>query len=298
MIYKAFGAYLSSDTLLSQIPCVENDCAASDISVTAGDLTAFHERLPENVHCLFRKNEFYFEMPGVGRFLQLNGSRIIYDPDKRASNELLSAYILGPCIGAILHQRQLYPFHGSCVSNQNRSIMICGDSGAGKSTLAAKFIQNGWKLLTDDIAVVDIKDNMAMAYPSYPSQKLWQDSLDLYGGKGSIHSLYAREKGIKFGVSVAEDFCDTPSQLTLIIYLSAEDRPCSISETNDIQKIKCLMDNIYNAFMILPDEKGICFKRCTEIAARVPMVHLIRENGIQSADKLFDMIVSYKGENL
>lgn len=294
--YKAFGLILASDTEIAQLRPVGSGLPA-DVTIAKGDLTYYSENLPQDIHCLFRTGVLYFEMPGVGDFLIENGSKIIYSPAQDVSMELLSAYFMGPCMGGVLHQRGVHPLHCSCVADDRHVVMICGDSGAGKSTLASEFLKNGWKLMTDDVAAVSDVQSAPIVHPSYPSQKLWQDSLDRYEHEeSSIHSLYGRTEGVKYGVDVSKLFLEEARPLSLIVRLVPEDGACSIRPITGMAKVDQLMKNTYNAFMVLPEDRQKFFQRCVTLSSKVPMLLATRETRGHSAAKLVEMITSYLEE--
>ena len=45
--------------------------------------------------------------------------------------------------------------HGAVVERGGAALVILGDSGAGKSTLCAGLVADGWRLLTDELALID-----------------------------------------------------------------------------------------------------------------------------------------------
>ena len=50
--------------------------------------------------------------------------------------------------------------------------VIQGTSGSGKSTFTTKLLENGFRLMTDDVAIVDISsEGDIMVYPAFPQQK-------------------------------------------------------------------------------------------------------------------------------
>ena len=62
---------------------------------------------------------------------------------------------------------------------KNHKCIICaGPSGSGKSTLAYSLINNGWKLITDDL--VAINDDLHVL-PGIKRIKLWEDTMNYYG---------------------------------------------------------------------------------------------------------------------
>jgi len=163
MRYKAFGLILESEILLAQAsdPAMPEDMSsAADVSVYLSDLSAEFEgavggearvRITNSMrHC--------FDVPSVGRFRITDGKRIDVHLCEGVPDSLPALYILGSCMGCIFQQRGMFAMHGSCVCKGDMAVLISGNSGAGKSTLAARFIRHGWKLMTDDVAVIR-KDN-------------------------------------------------------------------------------------------------------------------------------------------
>jgi len=60
------------------------------------------------------------------------------------------------CVHRHLH-RQLI-IHAAVVERHGRAIILSGAPGAGKSTLCAALVNRGWRLLSDELALVSLKD--------------------------------------------------------------------------------------------------------------------------------------------
>lgn len=59
--------------------------------------------------------------------------------------------------------RQLYSsliLHAAVLERDGRAVVIMGDSGAGKSTLCAALTLSGWRLLTDELGLIDLNDGL------------------------------------------------------------------------------------------------------------------------------------------
>lgn len=185
--------------------------------------------------------------------------------------------------------------HGSCVTDGTHSILLTGDSGAGKSTLAAEFLSHGWKLLTDDVTAIPHEDGLSaipMVQASYPSQKLWQDSLRRYTYDDTdIHSLYLEDGREKFGVHVAEHFWDGRCPLSLIVRLIPTDTPCSLQEIHGMTEVDQLLRNTYRLCLIPRTYRERHFQRCVTLAGQVPMVVITQQRGTLCANTLYEMII-------
>ncbi len=54
-------------------------------------------------------------------------------------------------------------------------------SGQGKSSLAAHLAQRGFRVLADDVCLIDTRSGPAMVIPTAPWLKLWRNSLEILG---------------------------------------------------------------------------------------------------------------------
>jgi hypothetical protein len=148
-----------------------------------------------------------FQVGEMATFCIEGGRLITVWPLKDADEDMIRLFILGTCMGAILIQRGILPLHGSAVAIDGKAYAIVGESGAGKSTLASAFLSQGHRLLTDDVIAVSLSHDARIPFvtPSYPSQKLWQDSLNKFGMEsGDYRSVFGRET--KYSVPVSSNF--------------------------------------------------------------------------------------------
>lgn len=124
---------------------------------------------------LWANGAFLLTMEGVGRFWVEGGRRILVEPAPSLNEAELRAFILGPVLGVLCHQRGLLPVHASAVRIDGRAVLIAGISGAGKSALAAALGARGHTLVADD--VVAFSPNNSMVLPAFPQCKLCLDVL-------------------------------------------------------------------------------------------------------------------------
>lgn len=119
---------------------------------------------------------------GIATYLIQDGRHITVAPAPGAMIADVQLFLLATPFGALFHQRGLFPLHASTVMIAGRTIALAGHSGAGKSTLAASLLAAGGQLLADDLTVIDIAaQGRPRVLPSFPQQKLWQDSLEALG---------------------------------------------------------------------------------------------------------------------
>ncbi|MGB1251980.1 MAG: hypothetical protein ACPG8W_15290, partial [Candidatus Promineifilaceae bacterium] len=121
--------------------------------------------------------QFLLKMDGIARYLVSNGNKIVVEPAPNALESDIRVFLLGSCIGTLLHQRKILALHASAIEYNGNAILFAGNSGAGKSTLLNAFLQRGYKMLTDDVAGVQIgADGMPHVLPGIPRTKLWADA--------------------------------------------------------------------------------------------------------------------------
>jgi len=264
--YRAFGLTIASEFPLPELIVLadapdlagaENTVPAGvppfDIEIVEADLVARYDKLAEGVNrFIVRKGLVLFRIPHAGIFAVENGRSIKVCPDSGADAGEIRLLILGTCMGAALMQRGLYPLHGSAVEIGGKAYAFIGESGAGKSTLASAFLNQGFRLLTDDVIPVSItSDSIPVVTPSYPQQKLWQESLDHFGVTDHRYdSIYGRHE--KYLIPVLSSYCDQPLPLAGIFELSADGGgPRATAEPlGKLERIHTLFTHTYRNFLL------------------------------------------------
>lgn len=79
------------------------------------------------------------------------------------------------CIGTSILRALI--IHAAVVERDGRAIVMPGYTGSGKSTLTAALISKGWRLLSDEIAIIDLNDGSLLPYPRAISLK--NNAIDL-----------------------------------------------------------------------------------------------------------------------
>ena len=142
--YYAFGLNIESE-----IECpllIAGDGSAPDLVIRLGPVP--HELRQAQVqesfyqinarHCLLNIDK-------VARYLVTDGSEIIVEPHPAAAEKDVRLFLLGSAMGALLHQRGVWPLHGSAVAGRRGAVLFVGATGSGKSSLAGAFHQRGFQ---------------------------------------------------------------------------------------------------------------------------------------------------------
>jgi len=287
--YKAFNFIIETEIEIPILMTYEGD-AAPDITIEFGDLSSYDtEEVADKPVLLKEKNCFVYRVKEVGLLRVLDGSHVTVDPIENVPVQLMNLYLLGSCMGIIFQQRGILALHGSCVYNGEKAVLISGESGAGKSTLAAEFLKNGWQLVTDDLAVVDEIDGEFYVRSSYPSQKLWQDSIDYYDrSDNEVTSLYQKSRKDKYNVRTDRNFFEGRVPLSGIIMLSCTEGEYTFSEVTGADKIPYVTDNIYQKRWV-EDAEGNrnAIMKAVRIADRTLIFRAERNNERSSSQQIY-----------
>jgi hypothetical protein len=251
--YKAFGFSVFSEIDLPELPHLNNRADLTDIEVIIEDLSKqWLELSDEKDAFVIQKDLVMFQVPNIATFSIQEGKRISVTPLCKYEEDVVRLYILGTCMGAILMQRRILPLHGSAVAINGKAYAFMGNSGAGKSTTASAFLNQGFQLLSDDVIAVSLNNegDIPFVTPSYPQQKLWQDSINRLGMEANDYRpIYGREN--KYCIPVSSKFFTEPMPLAGVFEIvKTQNKELEIREIYSLERFHTLYYNTYqNCFI-------------------------------------------------
>ncbi|WP_148359262.1 aldolase [Peribacillus simplex] len=293
--YRAFGLNLFSEIPLPEVPRLGISKGMTDVEIEYGDLSELWEKqvlLPKQKYVV-EDYMVMFQVPGIAIFKIQEGKKITVSPISNSDEDHIRLYILGTCMGIILLQKKVIPLHGSAVNINGKAYAFVGDSGAGKSTLAAAFLKEGFQLLSDDVIPVSLsKDNKPFITPSYPQQKLWQESLQAFGiEKKDYQPLFERET--KFAVPVTSSFSNKPLPLSTVFELvKTEHGEVTLQKINQLERFRTLFCHTYRNFLV--PRLGLMewhFMESVNILNKIHMYQLHRPNTGFTVNNLVSQIL-------
>ena len=131
----------------------------TDVGAIAAELSSLygeHELAPEGSMI-----DFHVEVastPGLRRWLRpqvqfLADGVMPFTPLPRGQALPMLEWGLNWCVTAYSHHKLV--LHAACVARDDRAVILPAPPGSGKSTLCAALVNRGWRLLGDELTLVD-----------------------------------------------------------------------------------------------------------------------------------------------
>ncbi len=259
---------------------------------------------PSFCRCHIAPNEAYLAWETGGVFLVRQGKEIIIDPIPGVDEDILRTFLLGAAFGMLLHQRGQHLgqrsdhviLHASAVAMDAGAVVFIGDSGAGKSTTAALLQAHGYRLLSDDVTVLDIRHpQQVKVTPSFPQLRLWPESLESLG-KQPCQFPVLNPLVDKRLYRSPEGFAKTPQSLLGIYVLDLGDEN-SIAPLRGQSALSELIHNWYGArfgeAMFSQLSTADHFQTFAELVNRVPMYEFVRKDSLEEIHAIVPLLETH-----
>lgn len=188
-------------------------------------------------------------VPGVGRFLALEGRRLEYWREPGALPGTVEAMLQGGVFGALIHQRGELPLHATTLVHPGRdlAVAVAGDSGAGKSTTAFALIRRGWVLLSDDLSRITLEDGKPTARPGRSHLRLLADACAHFGLDTGALTPVPHWPG-KYQVELPR--WDRPLRLAAMVVLRRSDGQFGLDRCTGAAAAAALAEQTYRAHYV------------------------------------------------
>jgi hypothetical protein len=236
--------------------------------------------------------EVRLAIKGVARYRARSGTLIGVDPERDARPEDVQLYLTGALMGAILHQRGVFPLHASCVAIDGHGIGLAGPSGAGKSTLVTALVQRGATFVSDDISVLaPFPEGGFAVRHSAPRAKLDQSAIAALDRPGENLDSAGGNRG-KFLVPVgSHDPSAGPVPLRRLYLLRDGSGAIRTERLDGVEAVSALVDETY--FLRFASALGLaqqCFVQAAALARNLRVARLLRPRGFEHLPGLVDLI--------
>lgn len=295
-VYKAFGLRILSEIPMPELIRQEETENQIDVVIKVDEnlSSIWNNSTFEKGKFVVNENTVMFQISKTAVFCIQDGKAIIISPMIGSDLDKIRLYVLGTCIGVLLMQRERLALHGSAVVIGGKAYAFIGESGAGKSTLASAFIRKGFKLLSDDVIAIDfLEDNIPFVMPSYPQQKLWQESLNEFGMQTcNYRPLFEREN--KYSVPVESNFFPCPLPLAGVFELiKTENQSITLRKIEGLERFRTILNQTFRSSLV--NRLGKCdwhFKVSSKVINKINMYQLERPTSRFTANDILTIILS------
>lgn len=291
--YKIYGLAIKSEIELPE--AYEIEYQTEEVEIVYGVMPEFIKEKREQGYysgVYFREYKwFYYEEEA--NFLMEKGKKITVEIDNTADEKHIRALLLGVCLGSIMYQRNILSIHGSAVVWNDKAIIVSGVSGAGKSTISTELRKKGGLLLADDTVAIASEDEIVYANPSFPQQKLCKDAAIKFG-YDLKKLILLQENREKYAIELKDAFCPVRKEVSAFVCLDIHNgNQLIIEEEKTSKKLQHIIENMY----VYKDLKNIgmntiMFKKCLEVAQKVPVIRIERPTGKNVVERITEQIIN------
>lgn len=282
--YHLYNRIVASDIpFLQLMPAAQ---AEPDITIHAGEIP------PDILSQTTQKYDFGRErswLINTTCYLIIeHGASITYHLREGGNPMYLQTYILGWGMSMLALQRNELAIHCSAVANEDGAVLICGESGCGKSTLTTAFLQQGYHLMADDMALVEATtDGAVYAKPAFPFQKLCREDA-MRSGCPQEQMIYIDETKDKFLVPYRGEFSTEPARIRCMLVLFRHYGEVLLcNEINGIDKMRACAENLFLRHLLKEKKYDPAIgSLCLKMAAGIPIHAIGRPDGKDTLDEM------------
>jgi hypothetical protein len=227
------------------------------------------------------------------------GDRIIFESG--TDRETLQHLLLDQVLPRVIAHRDHLVLHAGAVDLGGTAIAFAGETGRGKSTLTGAFEVAGFAGLSDDGLIVQSNAGGVSVSPTYPSLRLWPDSV---GGVFDEEPVMApmAHYSTKRRVARAAAAVEVRQRPLVALYLLAA--PAERSNTIEVRPIparQATISLIHNAFQLDTSDRrraASLLDSAVEVAAAVPAFELSYPRDYRRLDEVTQAILKHVTEEV
>jgi hypothetical protein len=293
-MYLVGGITLVSEIALPELPLVQQQGATPHpVTIRFGQVPS---QLPDAVEvdpgCFATTTQYLLSVVGIARYLVTEGREIVVDPDANAVPLDVRAYLLGAIFVVLCQQRGLLPLHASAVAGNSGVVAFLGNSGQGKSTLAAHLAQRGFRVIADDICLIDAAPpGAAMVIPTAPWLKLWRNSLENLGRQAEgLDRVFSDDDKYRLPLTQVLQ----PEPICKVVFLGGNENSSTatvIEEVPRVEAVPLLMDLTHHSYLLeATGQREENFLRCGRVLSQARAYRLIRPWGLMHLESTVDAV--------
>lgn len=229
-------------------------------------------------------------LPGGGRFWIERGKRVVVDA---AAGDQPNPWLHATVSAILLAQQGRFALHANVVDIGGFVVAICGQRRAGKSTTSLALSTRGHRLVTDDVAALDIEPEGVIHRSAGRPVHVHPSTAELLGVslEGAI--------GVPGdpGKLALPNPASPPVPLHAVILLRAAPREdVSLTRLSTGQGAQAVHFHAYRRQMLDPLWQAQAFQWAAEVASRVPAWLVVRPQSRWSIDEVCSAIEGLRTE--
>jgi hypothetical protein len=292
-VYLLGGVTLVSEIPLPELPLIQRHSATPHpVSIRLGEVPNLPGAIELDPDCFATSTHYFLRVHGIGCYLVSNGQEMIVSPEAGALALDVRAYLLGTLFVVLCQQRGLLPLHASAVSSGQGVVAFLARSGQGKSSLAAHLAQRGFRVLGDDVCLIDTQTDQAMVIPAAPWLKLWRNSLQILGRQADgLERVFSEDDKYRLPLQNVLQ----PEPIRKLVFLESDERSVTdIQEVTAIEAIPLLMNLTHQAYVLeATGQRQESFLRCSRVSSQARAYRLIRPWGLPYLQSTVDLLEKF-----
>lgn len=262
-------------------------------------------KVPENVTNPLMTRKFFQAGEGMLRviipklcifFIEAKNKdiHITYEAMDNASLRNISAYLVGSVFAGAMHLKDEFALHAGSMNIGDQTILIAGDSGAGKSSLIAEMLKQDAELVTDDVSVIEMKNESPSIMPGHPNIRLWKDAAKATGYSYNEDDKIGSVEP-KYWIPVLKKYTGKSKEIVKLFVLSEERTDhLQFNQIYGFDKVKTIRSiNALRVLIRALKRQPSFFKQAASLADIMDVYIVKRPEGYYSkqiADRILKMI--------
>jgi len=212
--------------------------------------------------------------------------------------DLAELRFLGPVLSYWFERRGFPTLHASAVSVNGRTVAFASHHGGGKSGLAAAMLQVGASLLTDDLLVLEEREDRWEARPAYPEMRMWPDEAAHFVGPPEGLPLVqadSAKRRVAIGNGGFGSFHDASAPLSCIYLTSRTQETDGGVEVLPVSRGEALIELVRHSFSPrLVEAAGLQparLDRLARLVRSVPVRRLVYPSGFARLPEVAEILL-------
>jgi hypothetical protein len=232
------------------------------------------------------RDEYLLHADGVASFWVRNGREVVIELAPNALMMDVRAYLLAPIFSTLCLQTGRFALHASA---------FIGNSGAGKSTFAACLLRRGYKIVSDDICLIETAASGAtQVVPVAPSIKLWKSTMEELGGfSAELPRVFSKNDKYRIPTTTYRE--RLPLKNLLFLQWAPESSfESKLKPLDNVTALSKMMEFTHQAHLVKAmNRRRENFELCAKVLKNARAREFTRPRDIQQINNVVDMVEDF-----